>query len=958
MSGNTLKNQSTEPGSQGMKCGWWFAGLVALVAGWSGISLAAPAAGPASAEGLELFEREIRPLLLAECDSCHGAKLQQGGLRLTDRAALLKGGDRGPALTPGDPGRSLLLRAVRHEGALKMPPTRPLAPRQVESLERWIRLGAPWPARRAGGPVLGDQTRIFAESKRHWAYQPVRRPAPPRVKNAGWVRTPVDAFVLARLESAGLSPAPTADRRTLIRRVTYDLIGLPPSAAEVEAFVADTDPRAYDRVVERLLALPQYGERWGRHWLDVARYADTKDGVLMYGDARIRPYAYTYRDYVIRALNEDTPYDQFVREQLAADQIEPPVEPWRLAAQGFLTLGRQFDNNIHDVIDDQIDTVTRGFLGLTVSCARCHDHKYDAVPIADYYSLYGVFASSEAPVELPLITDAPPPPDFDTKYRQQKQQLEKMVADQYALLSETARQRVSDYVVHAATTAPDPLETAVFFLSLSPEDLRPQIVARWRRLLERRATPADPIFGPWSELMSGPPADMAARCETVVARWRQRNPGANPLVAEALLAARPGDRAALARVYGDLLKRVYEESKATPAPSPTPARQELLQLVSGPESPCFFPRVHTYYYMNRAEKDAYGGMRNGLDVLAVQNPGAPPRAMLLRDNSELYEPRVFQRGNPASPGDRVPRQFLKLLAGPARRPFPRGSGRLDLAEAIVHPQNPLTPRVLVNRVWMHHLGEPLVASPSDFGSRSSPPTHPELLDWLAAELRDPTYRVSAAPGSPARLWSLKHLHRVIVLSNTYRQASADRQASRKRDPENRLLWRANRRRLDFEQMRDTLLAVSGELEARMFGRPDRDALDPASRRRTVYALVDRQSLPEVFRAFNFAQPDQSIERRPNTTVPQQALFGLNSPFVAARARALAARPEVAGAPEPTGRVRALYRAVLAREPADAELAAGLSFLTTPASTGVPSQLSPLERYAQVLLQTNEVMFLD
>jgi len=945
----------------------WIAAGAALVVGvWGGVSLAAAPAGkpaPAAAEGLEVFEREVRPLLVEECGSCHGAKLQQGGLRLSDRAAVLKGGDRGPAVVPGDPAHSLLLRALRHEGGLTMPPGKRLPEARIAAVERWVRLGAPWPApRAAGAPVLGDQARIFAEARRHWAYQPVRRPAPPKVRHGAWVRTPVDAFVLARLEAAGLAPSPEADRRTLIRRVTYDLIGLPPTPEEVEAFVADRAPAAYEKLVARLLESPHYGERWGRHWLDVARYADTKDGVLMYGDARIRPYAYTYRDYVIRALNEGTPYDQFVREQLAADQIRPAVEPWRLGAMGFLTLGRQFDNNIHDILDDRIDTVTRGLLGLTVSCARCHDHKYDAVPIADYYSLYGVFASCEAPLELPLISAEPPPADFADKYRKQKEQIEALLTQQYAALSEIARQRAGDYVVHAATTEPDPLETAVFFLSLSPEDLRPQIVARWRRLLARRVTAADPVFGPWHDLAALPPAEMGARCGEVLTR-RRRAGNANPLVLEALEAAKPGDRAALARAYAGLLKRLYEESKAPGATPPDPPRAELLALVTGRESPGYFRREDTYYYLNRGEKDSYGGMKNNLDILAVQTAAAPPRAMVLLDNPEPYDPRIFQRGNPSAPGEAVPRRFLKLLAGPSPRPFAGGSGRLDLANAIADPANPLTARVLANRVWMHHLAEPLVASPSDFGSRSTPPTHPELLDWLAAELTAPqgdpsVARLAGTAGGTGGRWSLRRLHLAIVLSSAYRQASADRPAARAKDPENRLLWRAHRRRLDFEQMRDTLLAVSGQLDRRMYGRPERDALAPETLRRTVYCLVDRQSLPEAFRAFNFAQPDQSVERRPNTTVPQQALFALNSPFVAARAKALAARPEVAAAPDDAGRVRALYRLVLTRAPDAAELAAGLAFLTRPAAPGPPSQLRPLERYAQVLLQTNEAMFLD
>ena len=977
--------------------GWLWIGITALSAIAGSVALGAgqpvaPKAPPAAtSEALDLFEREVRPVLVAECESCHGSKLQQGGLRLTDRAALMLGGGKGAAIVPGDPAKSLLLRAIRHEG-LKMPPGKKLPARQIAAIERWIQVGAPWPATStAKAIVLGDQVRIFKEAKAHWAYQPVRRPALPAVKNAAWVRNPIDAFVLARLEKAGLTPSPAADRRTLLRRVYYDLIGLPPTAEETEAFLADASPEAYEKVVDRLLASPQYGERWGRHWLDVARYADTKDGVLMYGDSRIRPYAYTYRDYVIRALNDDTPYDQFLREQLAADQIAPKVEPWRLAAMGFLTLGRQFDSNIHDVIDDRIDTVSRGMLGLTVACARCHDHKYDAVPTADYYALYGVFASSEAPVDLPLIDKPENTPgyvEYEKQFTPQRKQLESLVNTQYDVLIETARQRAGDYLVHIATTPPDPLEGAIFFFSLQPEELRPTMIARWRKLLERRATPTDPVFGPWKELMDLAPAEFGTRAPAVLEARKSRKPGTaggevNPLVLEALLAAKPADRAGVAGAYAALLKRLYEETKAPNAPAPTAEKKQLLDLVISRDSPGYFPKTQIWNFLNRTEKDQYGGITNGLDILAVQNAGAPARAMVLFDTPEPYEPRIFVRGSPSAPGDATPRQFLKILSGPNRQPFTHGSGRLDLANAIASPSNPLTARVLVNRVWMHHLGEPLVSSPSDFGSRSSAPTNPELLDWLAytfsanpkSVVQSPRggqavrsagsaipHSAFRIPRSPGLGWSQKNLHRLIVLSNTYRQASADRPAARVKDLENKLLWRAHRRRLDFEQMRDTLLAVSGRLDSKMFGRPVREALENDSRRRSVYCLVDRQSLPEVFRAFNFAQPDQSVERRPSTTVPQQALFALNAPFVIEQAKALAARPEVAGAPTAAAKVGALYRILLGRSPAAEEVAAGVAFVerpsVVPAASEIKAPLSQWEQYAQVLLQMNEAMFLD
>jgi hypothetical protein len=892
--------------------------------------------------GIEFFETKIRPVLVEHCYKCHShqSKKQRGKLYLDSRDALRKGGETGPAIVLGRPGASLMLKAMQHAaGDLKMPPapSAKLPDAVIADIEKWIAMGAPDPRLEIGKKGAEID---FAAASRHWAYQPLRAPVLPAVNNTAWIGTPVDRFILSRLEGQGLTPSPPADRRTLIRRAYYDLIGLPPSAAEVETFIADQSSGAFANVVDRLLASPQYGERWGRHWLDVARYADTKDGVLMFGDDRVRPYAYTYRDYVIKAFNADTPFDRFIAEQLAADQLD--AEPWRLAAMGFLTLGRMFDNNLHDVIDDRIDVATRGLLGLTVACARCHDHKYDPIPQADYYSLYGVFASSEAPLELPLIEQPDGQPgfaEFEKKAAPKRAELQKMLDAQFALLSEQARRRVGDYLVRVATTDPDPLETAIFFLSLAPGDLRPQIVARWRRFLGSPKRLDDPVFGPWQDFMSLPAGDYAAQAKAVVQRWRARTSGTakgqlNPLVRDALQGARLANKADVAKLYGDLLLCAYDDAKKTPAPE----RQQLAEAVGGKNSPCWFPRSQTYYYMSRSQKDQYGGMLTQVDKLAVQSPNAPPRAMVLYDAAEPMEPRVFVRGNAAVPGERVPRQFLRILAGEQRQPFANGSGRLDLARAIAAA--PLARRVMVNRVWMHHFGEPLVATPSDFGSRSTPPVQPELLDYLA-------WSLDAEGGS------LKKLHRQIMLSSTYQQASSDRPACREADPDNRFLWQFQRRRLDFEAMRDTLLAVAGRLDAQMFGRPVDVANDPNNRRRTVYGLVDRQSLPGLYRAFDFASPDQSAERRPMTTVPQQALFGLNAPFMIEQAKALAARPEVSGSAEQ--RIAALYRLVLSRAPRPEEVQAALRFIQ---SSKAGSQLNAWQQYAQVLLLTNEVMFVD
>lgn len=943
--------------------------LLPLLAGgagaldWGGGRLQAQE--PAAAQPLnatdrdDFFERHVRPVLATKCLECHGEEGPEAELRLTSRATVLQGGKSGPAAIAREPARSLLLQAIQRRGKLKMPPDGPLTDIEIANLTKWVELGLPWPDAHAASPAASSPSRgefaITDADRQHWSFRPMNDPPLPAVRDTEWPRTSIDYFVLARLEAVGSSPVVGADRRTLIRRVYFDLIGLPPTADEVDAFVNDpaSTAVAFEEIVNRLLDSPRYGERWARHWLDVARFADTKDGVLMYGDDRIRPFAYTYRDYVIRAFNEDTPFDRFVQEQLAADLIVPQVEPWRLAAMGFLTLGRMFDNNVHDVIDDQIDTVSRGFLGLTVACARCHNHKYDPISTADYYSLYGVFASSEAPLELPAAGTATTPEsaEFETQYAAKRDEVRQFRDEQFALLTETARQRVGDYLLHVATTNPDPLETAIFFLSLAPEDLRPPIVARWRRYLDQPGLAADPVFGAWHDLLgsdAGPTLDPRF-VDAARKRWEARPDGTqpgqlNPLVREALRTAPLGSRADVARAYGALLVRVYEESKAGAAASGTAstppadeAREQLLAVVVGRESPGYFPRSQTRRYMSRQQTDQFGGKLKELDLMAVKSAHGLPRAMVLNDAESPYDPRIFVRGNPTQLGRRVPRQFLEILAGSDRVPFGSGSGRLDLAKSITDPRNPLTARVFVNRVWMQHFGEPLVSSPSDFGKRSTPPLHGDLLDHLASQF--------VQDG-----WSLKSLHRLILRSATWQQSTSRTEAGH-----SEMGLGPQRQRLSFEAMRDTLLSVSGRLEHRAGGRPV-DINDPHNRQRTVFGLVDRQSLPGMFRAFDFASPDQSVERRVRTMVPQQALFALNSPFAIEQAKALVARPEVASLTVPSARIAMLYRTVLTRAPDPEELAATEAFVTAPPDPA--STLSRWEQFAQVLLSSNELMYVD
>jgi hypothetical protein len=934
-----------------------FATGLGSLAGAAPEPTAQPAARPGDAS--EFFETRVRPVLVESCLRCHGAKKQSSGLRVDSRDALLEGGENGPAIVTGDPDKSLLIQAVRqvHED-IRMPPKGKLPGPAVDALAEWVRRGAPWPE----GTVLSPAQRDRA-AETHWAFQPVRPVSPPKVRDAAWGSSPIDAFILAKLEGQGMRPSPRADRRTLIRRATIDLTGLPPTAEEIEAFEADTAPDAFARVVDRLLASPRYGERWGRHWLDVARYADTKGYVFT--EERRYPYSYTYRDYVIRAFNEDLPYDQFLVEQIAADRLPHENDTRALAALGFLTVGRRFLNNQQDIIDDRIDVVTRGLLGLTVACARCHDHKFDPVPTDDYYSLYGVFASSSEPADLPLIVPAArnsKSADFERAIAASQTKSEAYLASKHDEIQSELRAKAGAYLLAAFDLEFNPrhpkLDEHARAVGVPSRRLR-SVIGRWRDFLAKTRKKPDSVFAPWHAL-AALPADQFAERAPVVIRERLGAAGSNEarrevttapgVVLEALAASPPKQMRDVAASYAGLLEKL---GKTKPGDD-SPAWRSTRAAFYASDGPLSVPAEATVRLLNQSEKGHYDGIKKQVTDVVMSHPGAPARAMVMVDNPQPAEPRVLIRGNPSRPGKQVPRQFLKALSGPSRKPFSSGSGRLELARAIASPDNPLTARVLVNRLWLLHFGTGLVATPSDFGLRSDPPSHPELLDFLAGEF--------VRSG-----WSIKTMHRLIMLSSTYQQASGSDPNALVRDPEDRLVWRFARRRLDFEAMRDSLLAVSGGLDPTIGGRPVKIGEPPFSTRRTVYGFIDRQNLDGVYRTFDFASPDATSPRRHVTTVPQQALFLLNSPFVIERARQLAAAESRISNPE--ARVRAYYRRIFGRSPDPRELELGVRFVQEQernpgwkAGSGAlkPSEaaLNPWEEYAQVLLLTNEFMFVD
>jgi cytochrome c553 len=788
-------------------------------------SLHAAAATPAiSSNDLQFFENKIRPLLADKCYKCHSKESDKvrGGLILDSKEGMMHGGNTGPAIVPGKPGQSLLIDAVSYKNEdLQMPPKgEKLSDQQIADLTEWVRRGAPDPrtlVAKGSSPAYGGV------GKNHWAFQPVKKPDLPEVQNKEWVKNPVDNFVLAKLEANGMTPNVPADKATLIRRVYLDLIGLPPHPSEVIAFSKDTSPDAYAKLVDKLLASPQYGEHWARYWLDVARYSDTKGDAPGQEDLRY-PHAWTYRDWVIDAFNGDLPYNYFIIAQIAGDRLNATIENQKskkktttpavagkpanlpdssdpavvmpkvevkadrtelrtmLAAEGFLTLGNQFNGRKDDVIGDQIDVTTKAFLGLTVGCARCHDHKFDPIPTKDYYSLYGVFANSAQPKELPTMQTKVP--------------------------------ATSDYADYLAKSA----------------ELRKKEEA----LQEERK------------------------------EFARSNKG-----------------------------------KGKAAVAANTSKREIQQR------------------LQRTSRE----ISRDIATLDMTHPGSPARANALFDinavfpNQRSHDYPVLLRGEAGNKGDIVPRRFLEILSpDPKKRPeWHTGSGRAELALAIADPKNPLTARVFVNRMWQQHWGAGFVSTPDDLGNMSAPPTHPELLDWLSATFVE-------------KNWSIKALHRLIVLSNAYQQSSQNNPKYAEMDPNNKLLWRYNLRRMNFEQMHDSLLAITGELDLTYGGKPVAISSDGFAKRRAVYTLIDRTNPPELLTQFDVPNPDVEAGRRYETLVPQQALFLMNSPMVIETARKLVDRPQFAELKSDQERVVLLYLAIFQRWPTKREVELGLQYV--------------------------------
>lgn len=757
-----------------------------------------------NADDLAFFETRIRPVLVEHCYECHSAdsKILRGGLLVDSRDPFRKGGDSGPAFVPGNPSDSLLIKSLRHE-TYEMPPKGKLPDNVIADFTEWIQKGAPDPRAQATQGKLKPVD--WEAAARHWAFNPVTEPVPPDVQPASeiqndWMSNPIDRFILARLQAEGFRPAPQADKRTLIRRATFDLTGLPPTPQEVNDFLADESSDAFAKVVDRLLSSPHYGERWGRHWLDLVRYADSNGADENHG----LPNSWRYRDYVIRKFNEDLPLDQFIVQQLAGDLLPAPEDEKAagdlITATGMLVIGPKMlaeqdkDKMIIDIVDEQVDNVSRTMLGLTMGCARCHDHKFDPLAARDYYALAGIFYSTKT---------------------------------------------------------------------------------------------------------------MANR--DFVSQWLER-----PLPSKDIEARRAAHQTAIDQAKAEL-ERLNKEAAASDMIKAQQAVVEKLEK----EMPAFE------------------------QVMAVTE-GTP---------TDLP---VHLRGNHLAPGpDKIARTMPSILTRtlPAPAIAPEKSGRLEFAQWLVSPQQPLTSRVMANRIWMWHFGKPLMKSPSNFGLQSEPPTHPELLDWLAQELI-------------RRKWSLKDMHRLIMLSSTWQMASSGSPEDEERDPENRFWRRANRRRLEAEPVRDSILFVGNQLDPQLFGAP----AETDAKRRAIYISINRAALYEMFSTFDYVETDNHIEQRPVTIVPSQALFMMNSPMVFESAKSLAGSVLSQSSSDPaadqTPLLNVVFEKLFARQAQPAEVERSLQFLQEAEQllSNVPDaaerRLQTWAALCRSLMASNEFVYVD
>ncbi|MBL8178651.1 MAG: PSD1 domain-containing protein [Bryobacterales bacterium] len=873
--------------------------------------LAACAWAAPAQQDTEFFETKIRPVLAANCYACH-TQSAMGGLRLDSREAAMAGGKSGAIIVPGDPAGSVLIQAVRRTHArLKMPPTAPLKASEVALLEDWVKRGAVWPASAPAPSSTAKALSVTAEHRKFWSFQPLSSAPPPSGGDRAWIKTGVDAFILAKLRENKLSPNAPSDRTSLLRRVTLDLTGLPPTPEEAEAFRNDPSPDAFAKVVDRLLASPHYGERWARHWLDLARYSD---GLLAAGTDTPLPNAFRYRDWVVDAFNSDMPYNTFVKAQIAADLLPPSERAALLPGLGFQAIVTS--------ANDQVDTTTKVFLGMTVGCAQCHDHKYDPIPTRDYYSLLGIFRSS-ASHQTPLVSDAEAAA-FEAQKKKvdaHKELINDFIADQQKLLADTLARHTARYIAAAWNKMqgrqPD-------LAGLDNETL-----SRWVEYLKSRDK-EHPYMKDLYAVLDGGPSE---------AQVQQAARAYQKFVLELFEESKEVDDKNYVAFGGKKGMKDERTRQYTNIVSlPVLKFYQWRELASGPYNiDGFRAPAGIYYYAAKEMGRWMGGfakahldtLRAELKALEAQLPPQYPFLHTLKEGPKPADVRVAIRGDNKTPGEIAPRQFLSVLCDGEAKRFEQGSGRKELAEAIA--AHPLTARVIVNRLWQHHFGAGIVRTASNFGQMGERPSHPELLDYLARKLVESNY-------------SLKAIHREILLSNTYGLSSANQGAAAQVDPGNRLLWRANARpRLDMESLRDSVLAVSGNLDKARGGAAK--PLSDDNKRRSLYLTVSRTRLDATMSLFDFPDPNATTEERPTTIGPLQGLFFLNSSFIAAQAKTLAARLDRESPAGPENRIRRAYALLFTREPDAAELRLGIEY-TAKGNSAWP-------RYLQVLLGSGE-----
>jgi mono/diheme cytochrome c family protein len=913
----------------------------------------------------EFFEKRIRPLLAANCFKCHNPQAQVAKLDLTTAAGFAKGGESGPLLDRDNPEKSRLLKVVSYAESLKMPPTGKLNDDDIAALATWVAAGAPWPNADSVATVKPkSSTREFtAEERAFWAFQPLAVSAVPAVKNKAWVKSPIDAFVLAKLEAKGLKPAPPADKLTLLRRASYDLTGLPPNEKEMNEFLADTSPDAFAKVVERLLASPRYGEKWGRHWLDVARYADSTGN----DEDHRYPHAWKYRDYVIKAFNDDLPYDQFVREQIAGDLLPAPngdeagseVNKRGIIATGFLALGAkaiaQQDKMKmrYDVWDEQVDVTTKAFLGMTVACARCHNHKFDPILTKDYYSLIGMFASTRSftnpDSHVSVVLEKPLVPSAEWQQYQaakkahgEKQKRVRLALDVIsdevgeALVREHSR-RLAAYMMAARRVYQDGEKAEGVALEAR---LKLELLQKWVNLLKPDPEQVRGYLNEWHAAPPGKLADVAQSYQTrfqkrweewqaTIATWRQKYQEA--LSANKQLPDKPKFEEGDDRFFNDVC---FGDGPFG---------------ISDKDKDCF----------SAAQWATIEALHKEQEALKNSAPPEPELACAIEEEEKPATQHVLTRGDYNNKGEEAPRAFPAILARYDTKPQFTGSGRLQFADWLTRPENPLPARVLVNRVWQWHFGEGLVRTPDNFGKMGERPTHPELLDYLAAQFIK-------------RGFSIKSLHRLLMLSSTYQMAS-ENPAAMEADGDNRLLSRFNRRRLAIEELRDGLLALDGTLDLTMGGSlqtgrgtdgetsQGRLSIDPEKqKRRTVYLPLRRANLPTLLNLFDFGDATTVNGKRQLTNVATQALFWLNSEFLTDRSTELAKLLLADTSKDDAVRLTSAYRRILNRPASKDELAAGLKYIKgfEQKFSGEKAAQKAWQSFCRALMASNEFIYLD